>query len=90
MERDALIAHGASAFLKEKLFTLSDKYEVPVCNKCGMIGHPNKTNCRACKDSVLLKVDLPYACKLLFQELLAMNIAPRIKMNEKGQPEVVA
>ena len=84
MERDSLIAHGASMMLKEKLFSLSDKYKVPVCNKCGLIGHPNKEYCKACPENtgVLHMVDIPYACKLLFQELLAMNIAPRVRVEK--------
>jgi len=81
MERDSLIAHGASSFLKEKLFLLSDKYKMPVCNKCGLIGHPNKLECKACQGKLYM-VDVPYACKLLFQELLAMNIAPRVRVSE--------
>ena len=83
MERDAIIAHGASAFLKEKLFTTSDKYQMPVCDKCGLIGWLNMSVCKSCKDKsgTLHMVDIPYACKLLFQELLAMNIAPRVRVS---------
>jgi DNA-directed RNA polymerase beta subunit len=80
MERDSLIAHGASSMLKEKLFLLSDKYKMPVCDKCGLIGHPNKLECKSCDGGKLYMVDVPYACKLLFQELLAMNIAPRVRV----------
>ena len=80
MERDSLIAHGASSLLKEKLFLLSDKYKMPVCDKCGLIGHPNKLECKSCEGGMLHMVDVPYACKLLFQELLAMNIAPRVRV----------
>ncbi|KAJ6957031.1 hypothetical protein NC653_039072 [Populus alba x Populus x berolinensis] len=34
MERDCLIAHGASANLHERLFTLSDSSEMHICQKC--------------------------------------------------------
>jgi len=80
MERDAIIAHGASAFLHEKLFLLSDKYSMPVCSSCGLIGAPTKTQCQGCYEK-LVSVDVPYASKLLIQELLAMNISLRIKTN---------
>lgn len=91
MERDAVISHSASAILREKLFLLSDKYSVPVCLKCGMIGHPGKTRCKACPAEKLVEVQLPYASKLLLFELNSMNIACRIKVKEGAQEyEVVA
>ena len=83
MERDCMVSHGASRFTKGRLYDASDKFQVHACKKCGMIASYNdKKNvhhCRTCDnrtDFALVKI--PYACKLLFQELFTMNIAPRI------------
>jgi len=37
MERDALLAHGLSQVVNERLFISSDKSEGYVCNKCGLM-----------------------------------------------------
>jgi len=83
MERDTTVAHGAARFTKERLFDVSDKYSVHACKKCGLIASYNDAmqihRCRTCDNRTdFAYVEIPYACKLLFQELITMNIAPRI------------
>ena len=83
-ERDAIISHGASAFLKERLMEQSDAYEMPVCMKCGYMAiHDAQKDyvlCKYCKSSENTTIiTMPYACKLLFQELMSMNICPIMK-----------
>lgn len=77
MERDSLLVHGTSAFLKERLFDMSDAYKVTVCEKCGTV--INKENeCQVCATDKVVDVNIPYACKLLLQELNAMGIKTAI------------
>jgi len=83
MERDTTVAHGAARFTKERLYDVSDKYYVYTCKSCGMIASYNDKvhihRCRTCDNRTDFSyVEIPYACKLLFQELITMNIAPRI------------
>ena len=44
MERDSLISHGVSDFLRESMMERSDKYRMAVCNKTGMMAiyNPDK------------------------------------------------
>ena len=83
MERDCMCSHGASRFTRGRLYDASDKYKVHVCNGCGLIAAYNNEMkihiCKTCDNRVDFSyVEIPYACKLLFQELQTMNIAPRI------------
>ncbi|KAF0983447.1 hypothetical protein FDP41_010512 [Naegleria fowleri] len=79
MERDCLIGYGASALLLERLMLSSDEYKVHVCEGCGMIGYMGYCNyCKSKQNMSLLP--MPYAFKLLIQELQAMNISPKLKL----------
>jgi len=83
MERDCMISHGSAAWLKERLFQVSDEYRVHICNVCGMMATANikqqQFKCYACDNKTSFsQVFIPYAFKLMIQELMAMNMAVRI------------
>lgn len=78
MERDNLIAHGITKFLNERLFTQSDPYQIVICSKCGNFS-TTQDECRGCNTDDVKRVNMPYAAKLLFQELQSMGIKISIK-----------
>lgn len=85
MERDCMISHGCARFLKERLFEVSDSYSMHICETCGLICQANLTEqkfeCTVCQSSQsICRVNVPYACKLLIQELMSMQIAPRLRV----------
>jgi hypothetical protein len=96
MERDALIAHGMAKFLNEKLMYSADVYTTYVCGICGLFAvrevtrnserkpGPNDTyKCPVCKNyHDIHKIMIPYAFKLMIQELMAMNILARIRVKK--------
>ncbi|RIA95112.1 DNA-directed RNA polymerase II subunit RPB2 [Glomus cerebriforme] len=84
MERDCMISHGTALFLKERLYDVADACRIHVCDICGLMCiaqvSKNVYYCKICKNSTQVsQVHIPYACKLLFQELMSMNISPRLK-----------
>ncbi len=87
MERDCLVAYGASMVLKDRLLEESDKTTIYVCTKCGMLAHYNaKTKRLECpqdgSDVKIVPVNVAYAFKLLLQEILSLGIAPRLQVKE--------
>lgn len=80
---NCMVSHGASRFTRERLYDVSDKYQVHVCSKCGMVAAYNDALgihcCKMCDNRTdFAYVEIPYSCKLLFQELQTMNVVPRI------------
>ncbi|RWS09464.1 DNA-directed RNA polymerase III subunit RPC2-like protein [Dinothrombium tinctorium] len=79
MERDCLIGHGVSMLLLERLMLSSDAFNVEVCTGCGFLGYQKW--CSYCESSrSLASVQVPYAYKLLIQELQAMCIQTKLKL----------
>ncbi|MDA9673945.1 hypothetical protein N9T73_00415, partial [bacterium] len=82
MERDCLIGHGMSSFLRERLLICSDPYKIKVCSNCGIMAQKKLNNdcliCLNCDNTKTIReVELPYAFKLLMQELMSIKIVPK-------------
>ena len=103
MERDGILAHGASYFLTESYMVRGDQYYMAVCNKTGAIAIYNPSlnlflspfadgplvfNKNVNGEPILdvysvygrsfSILRIPYALKLLIQELQVMNVQMRI------------
>jgi DNA-directed RNA polymerase beta subunit len=82
MERDAAISHGASAFLRERLMLVSDKYETVFCKNCGIFArhleNENVYTCDLCPNKSFGKCIIPYAYKYLIHLLggIGINLCP--------------
>ena len=88
MERDCIIAYGASMILKDRLLDESDKADMFVCERCGLVAYHDvkqrKYYCRICGDKgKVSSVSVAYAFKLLLQEMSSLNVAPRLLIKEK-------
>ena len=88
MERDCIIAYGASMILKDRLLDESDKSEIFVCERCGLVAYHDikqrRFYCRVCdKKGKVSSVSVAYAFKLLLQEMSCLNIAPRLLITER-------
>jgi DNA-directed RNA polymerase subunit B len=88
MERDCLIAYGASMMLKDRLLEESDKAEINVCERCGLLAYHDikqrRYICRVCGDKAKISsVIIAYAFKLLLQEMMSLNVAPRLLAKDK-------
>lgn len=82
MEVECCLSHGSMHFLKERFMECSDNYRVFVCKKCGMMANVNPEknvySCTACKNIThFAEMRIPYASKLLFQEVQTMGIGAK-------------
>ena len=85
---NCMIAHGAMGFLKERMMDVSDIFTVHICKECGLFSIVNPDDeigirvCGGCDNhSQFMQLRIPYACKLLMQELEGMMITPRFNMH---------
>ena len=88
VSHNCMIAHGALGFLKERLMDVSDLFSINICRSCGSIAVVNDDEdneiyeCRMCDKYVdFATIDMPYACKLLMQELQGMMVTPKFILN---------
>jgi DNA-directed RNA polymerase I subunit RPA2 len=100
MERDALLAHGTSFLLKDRLMNCSDAHNCWVCDKCGSLLAPSATpataalpagvTCLSCKtDEGIRVVQMPYVFRYLANELAAMNVRMRMDIGKvSSRPDV--
>lgn len=93
MERDALLAHGTSFLLHDRLFNCSDRSVAHVCVRCGSLLSPllekppptwsamrnRKYSCTVCQRSDTIDtVSVPYVFRYFVAELAAMNIKVKL------------
>lgn len=85
MEKDSLISHGTSQFLKESMLDRSDIYSCIVCKLCGRIAIHNINNnkeincCKHCDNKqYFTQITIPYCTKLLIQEFEAASVTYRL------------
>ena len=90
MERDTVLSHGISLFLKESMMERSDKYTWCACKRCGTLVAFNITQninvCKNCNNDDVSVIQTPYAFKLFTQELEAMGLQMRINTEEIKLP----
>ncbi len=88
MERDCLIAHGASMVIKDRLLDESDGIDLFVCAESGHIAwHDPKRNTFVSPihgdGAEVYKVQTSYAFKLLLDEMKSLGVAMRLELEDR-------
>ncbi|KAL1488883.1 hypothetical protein ABEB36_014676 [Hypothenemus hampei] len=94
MERDALISHGTSFLLQDRLLNCSDKTTTDICTGCGSLLGPitlvtrksdkphlteTKDICKLCKNGEnIAQIEIPYIFKFLVTQMASCNINVKI------------
>ena len=83
MERDALLGHGASFLLQDRLHACSDRTVTAVCTACGSLLSVSVSGCQACGagKAAASRVAMPYVLHLLCSELAAMGVSLRVAVD---------
>ncbi|XP_070167298.1 DNA-directed RNA polymerase I subunit RPA2 [Polyergus mexicanus] len=93
MERDALISHGCSYLLQDRLFHCSDKMTTLACQKCGSLLGPelimnsrhdeDDKKCRLCgEEDNVNEIEIPYIFRFLLIQLASCNINIKLKFKK--------
>jgi len=75
MERDCVTSQGLSSFMQERLYKVSDPFSIPICSNkdCGVVSN-NITECDVCGNDQIVMTIIPYASRLVLQELNALSL----------------
>lgn len=88
MERDALISHGASSVIHDRMMACSDRVVLNVCRKCNSLAFFEKWKCNQCKTPRnLVRVEFPHVFKYLVAELASVNIQCKIRVERAEIPQ---
>ncbi len=89
MEREVILACGASRFLKEKFFAHSDGFDIYICKRCGdrdcvIVNTANNViKCKRCADlSEIVKVPSSVSTRVVSQIARGMGIKMKYKIEE--------
>ena len=88
MERDCLIAHGASMVIKDRLLDESDGWELYVCAESGHIAYWDwRKRCYVSPihgdKAEVFPVSTSYAFKLLLDEMKSLGVAMRLELEDR-------
>jgi DNA-directed RNA polymerase subunit B len=88
MERDCLIAHGASMVIKDRLLDESDGIDMYVCAQSGHIAwfDPKRGTYVSPihgDGAEVYKVQTSYAFKLLLDEMKSLGVAMRLELEDR-------
>lgn len=87
MEADCILANGAVGFARDRLMENSDEFVMWICRFCGIpamvkslsgLGKPDEKECLRCQTKNIVQIRIPYATKLMIQELSGMNVECRL------------
>ena len=94
MERNAMMSHGASEFLMERMIKMSDEYTAAFCEECGdfAVVKPNAQliECPRCGEGAsFVRSTIPYVYKLLHQLLMGTGSFLRFQYTDDPDEDEV-